>query len=177
MTEINLLPWRETLRKAAKREWLLLLSMDLLLALFILVTVCMVLNTKIADRIRDNNALQFKAGAQSKNLSFIKSIQQQENEAVVKARTFKLLQEERENVVSILTQVVKHLPSGVYLTLVHKKDQGWVFKGVAQSPLQVSAFLQALEHEPLVTGPSIMQIKTEDNKIYRFEINSRQSLA
>ncbi len=177
MTEINLLPWRETLRDNIKKEWLLFLGVILMLALFIVVTVCTVLQMKIRHAVRTNNALHSKINVLSDEVLQVKMIQKQKNVLAVKIMTLRSLQEKHFEVVSVLSPVLSQIPSGLALSGIHKKDQEWRLEGVTESPLRVSLFMQDLAKIPLLSSPRLVQLNTEDNTAHRFDIVFRENMA
>lgn len=177
MTEINLLPWRETLRENVKKEWFLWLGAILMLAIFILVTVCTVLQIKIRHALRVNNALHYKINVLSPEVLRVEMIQKQKNSLAIKIMTLRSLQQERFEVVSVLAPLLSKIPFGLALSGIRKKDQEWHLEGVSESPLRVSLFIQYLANIPLLSSPRLVQLNTEDSTAHRFDIVFRENVA
>lgn len=174
MTEINLLPWRESLRLQMKKEWLILLSVVIVIAICILGTVCTVLKTRIAYIVSVNKALQHKTNLLSDNIAQINAIQLQRRDLAAKATVLQLFQLERSHIAPILEQIVVQMPMGMYLTRLDKKGGQLRLEGIAESTVSVSRLMHNLAQSPWLKEPRLLQIKTEESKggskTHRFEI-------
>ncbi len=164
MTDINLLPWRERFHQKAKKQWLIGLSVVLILSLFVLVATCMVLNAKIHKTIQMNKRLNDPLKDVSGQLQHIKMIEYKKMEVAVKAEVFLTLQQERLTTMTVLSELVNRMPSRMYLTVLRKQDRQWRLEGVSESFLQVSAFVQQLAGISEVKDPKWLKVDASDLK-------------
>ena len=111
MTNINLLPWREWFHQKAKKQWLIGLSMVLGLSLFILILTCGMLNSKIHRTIEINQRLKNPLKDLSGKLQRIQMIEYKNLEVAFKVEALKILQQERLNTMTVLSELVNRMPS------------------------------------------------------------------
>jgi type IV pilus assembly protein PilN len=179
MTEINLLPWRDTLRHAIKREFLIVMTIILVLAISILIIGVNVIKVKMQRQLKVNIALQTRIDLLELKFSAIKTIQSELHSLAAKQDALEKWQSERMLMVRLLEQVVYQTPSGVYLTRFDKKGMGLTFEGVAESNVRVSEFMQKIGRSQWIVEPNLMEIKVSSDKEnsngYYFKITARCS--
>lgn len=177
MTEINLLPWRENLRNAIKREFLIVVTIILILAIFILIVGMSVIKSKMQLHSEINITLQKNMRLLETKISSAKTIKTELSNVATKQNALEKLQSERMVMVRLLEQVVYQIPSGVYLTRLDKKGVQLTFEGVAESNVRVSEFMQKIAQSKWIVEPHLMEIKVagdkEDSKNYDFKITAR----
>ena len=164
MTDINLLPWREHLHQKAKKQWLIGLSVVLILSLFVLVTTCMMLNAKIHRTIAVNKKLNGPLKYLAGQLQHIQKIEHKKMEVVVKAAVLQALQKERLNTMTVLNELVNRMPPRMYLTVLRQQNNQWKLEGAAESFLQVSTFMQQLAQISETKESKLQQVNASDLK-------------
>ncbi len=164
MTEINLLPWRETLRNAAKKEFLIILVVALGLVIFILALVLSRVKTKMQHQQALNIDLQQNSAILEPKMGAIAAIKVELNNLSAQQDVLEKLQLERRVTVRLLEQVVYQIPPGVYLTHFDKKGAQLTFEGIAESNARVSEFMQKIAEAQGIAEPHLVEIKAVDNK-------------
>lgn len=173
MTDINLLPWRDTLRNAIKGEFLIVMTIILVLAISVLIIGMNVIKSKMQRQLKINIALQADIELLEKNFSAVKTIKVELNNLAAKQDALEKLQSERILMVRLLEEVVYQTPSGVNLTRFNKKGMQLTFEGVAESNVRVSEFMRKMSQSKWITEPHLIEIKGADSsKGYYFKITA-----
>lgn len=177
MAEINLLPWRATLRNAVKKEFLIMVVVVLGLAIFILAMSLSMVKTKVQQQQALNTELKQNMAILEPKLVAIAAIKIELNNLSTKRDALEQLQLQRSGVVHLLEQVVYQMPPGVYLTHFDKKGMQLIFEGVAESNSRVSEFMQKIEEAKWIAEPHLTEIKVvdgkEENRGYHFKMTAR----
>ncbi len=181
MTEINLLPWRATLRNRAKKEFLIVFGMLVVLSIFIVTLNIHILQSKIQRLQSENAVLKNKVDLLESKIATVKTTRIKINDLAIKRAFLEQLQSERMVTVRLLEQVAYQTPPGVYLTRFDKKGLQLTFEGVAASNISVSEFMRKIGGAPWIAEPQLTEIKAidskEDGKGYLFKIRARCVIA
>jgi type IV pilus assembly protein PilN len=177
MTEINLLPWRDTLRDAIKKEFLIVMTIILVLAISILIIGDNVIKSKIQLQLKVNTVLKTDMNLLETKLSAIKTIKTELNNLTVKQDALKKLQVDRASTVRLLEQIAYQIPPGVYLTRFDRKGTLLSFEGVTESNVRVSEFMQKVTQSKWISEPDLTEVKAidskEEGKGYSFKITAQ----
>lgn len=159
MILINLLPHREAARKRRRDIFNVTLGVSALLGGLIAGTIFLWYQAEISDQQNSNLIL---AAEVSKLENQIKEIAGLETEiAALKARQQAVedLQSDRNLPVHLLTELVKQLPDGVFVSRMVQADQSVTINGTAQSNERVSELLRNLgNNTPWFSKPELVEI-------------------
>ena len=159
MILINLLPHREAARKKRRDVFNLTLGMAALLGGLIAGGIFLWYQAQISSQ-QDKN--QFLTGEIKILEGQIKDIAKLETEiAALRARQQAVedLQADRNQPVYLLTELVKQLPDGVYISSMRQENQAVTLQGVAQSNERVSELLRNLANNtPWFAKPELVEI-------------------
>lgn len=161
MTRINLLPWRETLRKERLRQFISIAISAAVLMCFIIFYIHMHISTKInAQKVR-NDYLQSEISKVDKKIKEIKTLETKKKNLLARMNVIQDLQGKRPEIVHLFFELMSNVPSGVYLTSVVQKDSLIMIEGIAQSNTRVSAFMRKLEATSWLENPRLSIITTQ----------------
>ncbi len=159
MILINLLPHREAARKQRREFFFVTLGIAVLLGGLISGGIYSWYQTQITGQ-KDKNALLkteiVKLEGQIKDIAGL-----QQEIAALRARqnAVEELQGNRNLPVYLLTELVKQLPDGVYVTSMKQENQLVSITGIAQSNERVSELLRNLaNNSPWLTRPELLEI-------------------
>ena len=159
MILINLLPHREAARKKRRDVFNLTLGLSALIGGLIAGGIFLWYQTQISSQQQKN---QFLTGEIKILDGQIKDIAKLEAEiAALRARQQAVedLQADRNQPVYLLTELVKQLPDGVYISSMRQENQGVTLQGVAQSNERVSELLRNLANNtPWFSKPELVEI-------------------
>lgn len=161
MAHINLLPWREALRKQKKQDFLVVVGMAAALMLAIVGSVHFYMASLIDNQISRNNILKNEIKQVEKKIDEIKTLEKQKEQLIARMRVIEELQSNRPAVVHLFDELARIVPEGLYIETLDQKGVTLSIKGNAQSNARVSAFMRALEESEWFKSPSLGEINTK----------------
>lgn len=161
MARINLLPWREELRKQKKKDFLTAMGVGVFLTLVAFVFIHTHIQSLQAHQEARNKILEDEIVTLDQKLGEIKNIEDTKNKLLAKIDLIQKLQESRPEVVHLLDEIPRTTPDGVFLTKFTQTGQALVFAGKSQSNARVSAFMRAIDASGWLHSPLLEVITAE----------------
>ena len=159
MILINLLPHREEARKRRKEAFQATMFASFLLGLAIAGAVYWWFQIMITDQQNKNAFLQAEIKVLEGQIKEIASIEDEIASLRARQKAVEDLQSDRNLPVHLLTELVKQLPDGVYITAIKQSGQMISMQGMAQSNERVSELLRNLaSNTPWLTKPELVEI-------------------
>jgi type IV pilus assembly protein PilN len=160
---INLLPHREAARKKRKESFQATMFASLLLGLLIAASVYWFFQMMIADQQGRNIFLQGEIKTLEEQIVEIASIEDEIAALRARQKAVEDLQADRNLPVHLLSELVRQLPDGVYITNLRQEGQTVTLQGMAQSNERVSEMLRNLSgNTPWFTRPELIEIVTNN---------------
>ena len=159
MILINLLPHREAARKQKREFFFVSLAIAALVGGLISGGIYSWFQAQISNQKDKNTLLKTEITKLEGQIKDIAGLQQEI--AALRARQLAVeeLQGNRNLPVYLLTELVKQLPDGVYITSMKQDNQIVAITGVAQSNERVSELLRNLaNNSPWLTRPELIEI-------------------
>lgn len=141
MTKINLLPWREELRRQKKQDFITAIGLSVLATIAILGMVHFYIEGLKDYQERRNKMLQDEIALLDKKIKEIKDIEEKKHKLLAKIDVIQKLQESRPEIVHLFDEVARTTPEGVFLTKFTQAASSLTFNGKSQSNARVSAFM------------------------------------
>lgn len=163
MAKINLLPWREELRKQKQQNFIIATVCSAFLGLIIVVIMHMYIDGINAYQGQRNLMLQNEIAVLDKKIIDIKGIEEKKKKLLAKIDLIQQLQESRPKIVHLFDEIPKATPDGVFLTKFVQKGDELIFEGKSQSNARVSAFMRAIDASPWLQRPTLKVIQTPQN--------------
>jgi len=160
MARINLLPWREELRRERQRQFLLSLLMTAVLGVILVFLVGMVYDQKIRHQNLRNQLLQTEIHKLELRITKINELERTRARLLSRKQIIEQLQASRSTTVELLDQLAKSIPVGVTLVSVSQQGPNISLAGTSQSNARVSAYLQSLEQNELFLSPQLIFVRT-----------------
>lgn len=171
---INLLPWREQLEEEKKKEFLFLIVVAAIAALFIILSIHIVIGRQIQFQNDDNTYLKNEIKALEKQIAEIKAIDKEKKQLLDKMKVIQSLQASRPEVVKLFDGIVRLIPEGLYLTALSRTGDVIHFDGKAESNTRVSTLMRNIENSNLLKDPKLSAIQVveeqkqqQDQKVLR----------
>lgn len=159
MILINLLPHREEARKRRKEAFQATMFASFLLGLAIAGAIYWWFQIMIADQQNKNAFLQQEIKVLEGQIKEIASIEDEIASLRARQKAVEDLQSDRNLPVHLLTEMVKQLPEGVYVTAIKQVGQTITMQGLAQSNERVSELLRNLANNtPWLAKPELAEI-------------------
>ena len=159
MILINLLPHREAARKRRKEIFFITLGLAALAG----VLVCSVMYswylTQIEGQRGRNTFLKAEVTRLDEQIKDIATLQSEITSLKARQSAVEDLQGNRNLPVYLLSELVKQLPDGVYITSLKQESQTVLITGVAQSNERVSELLRNFaNNSPWLSKPELVEI-------------------
>lgn len=165
MAKINLLPWREELRKQKQKDFGNGILFGLLVTAGILMFVHMHIDGLIEYQASRNKMLQDEINILDQKIAEIKDIEVKKERLLKKIEVIQQLQESRPQIVHLFDEIPRVTPDGVYLNKLAQTGTSLTFNGKAESNARVSAYMRAIENSPWLDIPTLDVIQgTGDSK-------------
>lgn len=159
MILINLLPHREEARKRRKEAFQATMFASFLLGLAFAGAIYWWFQIMIADQQNKNAFLQQEIKVLEGQIKEIATIEDEIASLRARQKAVEDLQSDRNLPVHLLTELVKQLPDGVYVTAIRQAGQTITMQGMAQSNERVSELLRNLaSNTPWLAKPELAEI-------------------
>jgi len=160
MTRINLLPWRDELRKQQQKDFLTAILMAIGMTASILLYVHVYINGAIEYQQQRNRYLGSQIAQLDKKIKKINELDKQKNMLIAKMEVIQRLQGSRPEIVHLFDEIAKTIPDGVHITQLAQSGRTLTFLGKTQSNARVSAYMRNLEHSSWISHPRLNIIQT-----------------
>ena len=145
MASVNLLPWRETLRKDRQNRFYAALGVTAVLAAGIVLLANAYVGS-LQDAQKERNAILDREIQQLESkIKEIRKLRAQKEALLARMEIIGQLQAKRPEIVHLFDELVRNIPDGVTLTSVSQKGQLLTIKGYALSNARVSTLMRRLE--------------------------------
>jgi Tfp pilus assembly protein PilN len=163
MARINLLPWRDDLRKEQRRQFFVVLGGSAILALMVVGYVHLHINGMIETQESRNSYLQGQIKEVESKIKEIDNLERQRQQLLARMRVIEQLQSDRSVIVHLFEELTKAVPEGLYLVNVKQSGRTLTIQGMAQSNARVSTLMRNLDASPWFENP-VLEIIQSDNK-------------
>ena len=178
MTRINLLPWRELLRKEREREFYTIVGGAVLLMGVVIIYIHIHMSSVIEAQNGRNAFLEKEIKTVEGKIKDIKQLETEKSQLLARMKVIEELQGQRPEMVHLFDEVVKALPEGVYLTSIKQSGTSVAIEGIAQSNARVSTFMRNIDASKWLTEPKLNVIEAltskDGQKGSKFILNIKQ---
>ncbi|GAB6041179.1 PilN domain-containing protein [Endothiovibrio diazotrophicus] len=176
MARINLLPWREELRKERNQRFGI--AMGVVAAVIgALVFVAHLYMESVLEHQRERNGvLEQEIAAVDKKIREIKDIEQKKRSLLARMNVIQELQSSRPVVVHLFDEMVRTLPEGVVLDSLAQSGDEITLVGIAQSNERISTYMRNLEASEWLGSPRLEVIQGGGGEgRHRFTLKVKQT--
>src|SRR5690625_2592584 len=132
-TRINLLPWREELKKQRQNQLILMLALAFVAGLGVWFAGHSYYDGLISYQNNRNRVLEREIAQLDRRIVKIRELEETKTKLKARMEVVQELQQGRPLVVHMMHQLVTTLPNGVYLTSVRQSGNDITLSGVAES--------------------------------------------
>ncbi len=180
MPHINLLPWRDELRKRREKEFIVTAVIAALMMGGVVLGVHLHYESRIAYQNQRNTFIETEISALDKKIKEIENLKKERDRLIARTKVIQDLQAGRPEIVHVFDELVTTLPDGVYYTKVAQKGRGLNLHGVAQSNARVSSLMRSLSTSTWFENPSLVEItanlqKERAVRLSKFNLNVSQA--
>ncbi|MEN8204673.1 MAG: PilN domain-containing protein [Pseudomonadota bacterium] len=164
MARINLLPWREELRKQKQQEFGITAISSVVIAGLIVLLVHFHIEGLIKNQNQRNVYLESEIDILNKRIGRIREIEAMKDNLLARMNVIQELQGSRPESVHLMDELVRTLPEGVHLKTFQQKNKALAMTGIAESNARVSDYMRQIDSSDWITGPRLDVIKTSEAK-------------
>ena len=159
MILINLLPHREAAKKRRKEQFQINLVLAAVSGLLIAGLIYWYFQVRIEGQQAKNNLLRTEIKTLEVQIKEIEGLEAEIAGLRARQKAVEDLQSDRNLPVHLLSEMVKQLPDGVYVTAIKQAGQTITMQGMAQSNERVSELLRNLSNNtPWLAKPELTEI-------------------
>lgn len=159
MILINLLPHREIARKRRKELFNVSLGLSVFVGGLLAGLIFLWFEAQISTQQAQNQLLQSEIQKFDLQIKEIAGLEGEIAALLARQKAVEDLQADRNMPVHLLTELVRQLPDGVYVSSLRQEGQSVALQGVAQSNERVSELLRNLaNNSPWFTRPELVEI-------------------
>ena len=178
MARINLLPWREELRRERQRQFMISILMTAVLGVILVFAVGLVFNQRIDHQQARNQTIRTQIAGLETRIKRIEKLEQTRERLLSRKRVIEELQASRSLTVELMDKLAKSIPIGITLGTVRQQGMNVTLNGFSQSNARVSAYLQSLDINDLFLDPQLSVVEASDRPAnpvepYEFTIGVR----
>jgi len=177
MAKINLLPWREEIRKQKQREFVISAAGGALLAALIVLLAHFHIDGLIDNQNQRNAFLKTQIALLDERIGRIKELEKMKADLLARMNVIQELQRSRPESVHLMDDLVRTLPDGVYLKSFKQRGRELDMAGVAQSNARVSDYMRNIDASDWLTAPRLVLIKTTEmnrTRVANFNLRAKQ---
>ena len=164
MAHINLLPWRDELRKKKQQQFAVVGAGTAILGALLVLLAHMQMEGLIEKQNQRNQFLDKEIAELDTKIAKIKDMEKTKNALLARMDIIQQLQRSRPQSVHLMDQLVYTLPDGVYLNKIAQQDLALTLSGVAQSNARVSAYMRNIDGSQWMAKPKLDVIETKDSE-------------
>lgn len=178
MARINLLPWREELRKQRQQQFLALLGVAVIVTGAAMAGVHFYVEHEMDFQRQRNAYLQKEIKQLDEQIKEINALDKTRQRLEARMNIIQQLQTSRPEIVHLFDELARTLPEGVYLNSVQESSNALNIKGTAQSNARVSTYMWNLEKSDWLADPNLQVIETaqkDGTRASKFVLTAKQS--
>lgn len=164
MAKINLLPWREELKKQRQQEFAVINAAVALTAAAIVLFFHMALSSQLSDQEERKAYIQSEIATLDNQIKQIDDLQARKDELLARMKVIQDLQGRRPVIVRVFDELVRATPNKVYLTSIARVGDKFTIQGNAESNTQVSSFLRNLNASTWFKNPVLSTVAADQPK-------------
>lgn len=164
MAKINLLPWRDELRKELQKQFYTTVGAFVVLTLCTWGAIHFINTQRIEYQQTRNQFLNEQIAHLDKKIKEIERLEKEKQRLKARIEAIEQLQGNRPLIVRLFDELVTSLPEGVSIVTVKQAGKAITISGVAQSNARVSSFMRKLESSEWLTDPQLDVIQAKDEQ-------------
>lgn len=164
MARINLLPWRDELRKQRQRDFFIFAGSAAFATVLGVVFIHFFYSLMIQRQEENNAYLREEIKKVEAQIKEIEELERQKAALIARMQVIDQLQKNRPEIVHMFDELVRMMPEGMYLTSLVQKGDLLTIEGNAQSNARISALMRSLDGSAWFTEPNLEIIQSKNVK-------------
>ena len=164
MARINLLPWREELRREKNQTFFVTTGVLGALGLTIVFLMNMQVDAQLQNQTKRNDFIKKEQQALEQKITEIDLLKKERAELESRMKIIQDLQGNRSVVVRLFDEIARQTPDGVYLKKVDRVGNRFRIEGVAEANNRISNMMRNLETSEWFENSNLESVVTDDSK-------------
>jgi type IV pilus assembly protein PilN len=174
MAKINLLPWREELRKERQQEFIgIILAVALAAAALVWFVTGQVEGQYKIQKVR-NSFVQKEMSVLSEQITEIQALRDKREQLLERMELIQNLQGNRPIIVRLFDEIARSIPDDLYFTSLDIKGNRVSVKGRAKSNNRVAALMRNFDDSDWFDAPNLISVKAVKGDYNTFEVTMTQ---
>jgi type IV pilus assembly protein PilN len=161
MSNINLLPWRQQLKKKSKDAFFKIITAFVLIALVVAAAGYFYLEFAISTQNHRNSEFEQQIAQLDQQIAEIAKLKERRQELIDRMKAIETLQQNRNIAVHLFSDLPTLVASGVYLDSMKFDQRTAQVKGMAESNPRVSSMLRNIDNSKWLGQSNITETKAE----------------
>jgi len=176
MAKINLLPWREELRKIKQRQFNIMLGFSALAGILFAALIFMYYSGQVSGQLKRNELLRAEIVAVEVKIKEIEELDKRKLDLLNRKKVIEELQGKRYEMVKLFTALAKTIADGAQITGLNQTGSDLTITGRAQSSARVSSYMKNIMSSNVISDPDLTVIEARggDRSLpYEFILNAK----
>lgn len=174
MAKINLLPWREELRKERQQEFIGIIAAVALAAAALVWFVTGNIEGQWQSQKNRNAFIQKEMAVLTEQITEIKELRDKREQLLERMKLIQDLQGNRPIIVRLFDEIARSIPDDLYFTNLDIKGTQVTVKGRAKSNNRVAALMRNFDDSDWFASPNLISVKAEKGGYSSFEVTMTQ---
>ena len=162
MPRINLLPWRDELRKERQRNFAVSSAAAVILGLGTIFFANAWYGGRIAHQEYRNDMLKKEIALLDAKIGEIRDLEAKKEKLLKRMGIIEQLQRSRPEIVHLFDELARTVPDGVHLISAKQQGTRITLQGKAQSSTRVSAYMRNIDRSGWLEDPGLDVVETKD---------------
>lgn len=172
---INLLPWREQVRKENKLRFMAMLGASVGVTVIFALLINLYFGNILANQEHNNDYLQAELSQENATLTALKAKKNLQDSLLKNINFLFSLRDSGYRATRLLDQLAKITPDTVVLTEVRNEKNSIIVRGKAESNLQITVFMDDIAKSPYFHKPILTAVSETDEGERDFELMFQQT--
>ncbi len=159
MAGINLLPWREGLRREQHRLFQLAMAATVVASIFLVILAGIAVSANVAGQRDRNQYLQTEIDILDRQINEVNGIKQKKDQLLARMEVIQSLQGNRPVIVRIFDELVRVVPEGIYFTSLSMSGNQISIQGLSESNDRISNLMRQLDESKWFKEPNLTAVK------------------
>ena len=159
MARINLLPWRDELRKERKQRFIIAWAATLLVGVGLIFMGDLYVSNQVSNQDGRNQYLQNEINQLNKKIAEIKDLKDKKEQLLERMEVIQNLQGNRPVIVRVFDQIARVVPEGVYFKQVSLGENKLSLVGVAESNNRISTLMRNFDDSEWFQNPNLTAVR------------------
>ncbi|NKF52185.1 fimbrial protein [Shewanella sp. WXL01] len=169
MANINLLPWREEAREKQKRDYIGVLALVFLLTSLAIYLFLGFIELVTDDQRQRNEYLNSEIRLLDKQIAEIRKITERKKDIERRTEIILDLQQSSNLPTHVLDELVRIVPTGIYLSSIEKKGSLLWIEGRSESNNNVANMMRKVKTSNYLHDPSMQSIVTQNENLRQLQ--------